>query len=106
MRSSHIGPGNINGGSNRIFLGQLDCILPGQSLNFTLRIILGVKADPALGPAVGKVDDGAFEGHEGCECLYFFDVDVWGVPGSSFGGQFVDLMLAAVCWNAFDGSII
>ena len=86
LPSSHIGPRDVDRCSDRVFLGQLKSILLGESLDFADGVVSGVEANSSLGSSVGKMNGGAFEGHETGEGFDFSNIDIFSISGSSLGG--------------------
>ena len=104
--SSHIRSRNIYRSTDGVLLSEFDSVLPCQLFNLVGRVFSGVDADSSLGAAVRKVYDGALDGHEAGQGLDFLNVHVFSVPGSSFGWQFVGLVLAAIGGNGLNGAVV
>ena len=100
--SSEIGARDVDSGSEGVLFGESNGVLSGDSFEFLDWIVFGVDWNAAFSASVGEVNDRALDAHETGKGFNFFEADVFSEPGTSFGGEFVGLVLTSVGLDGFD----
>ena len=86
---THVRTEAINLSTNEVLLDKFHCVLSGNSLDLSLRVLARVNLDTTLGAAEGNVSDSKLEGHEGGKGLNLLQINVLRVASATLDGKLV-----------------
>ena len=87
-------------------LVELLCESPGDSLQFSSGVGLGVQGDSSFTATEGDVASGAFPGHESSKSLDLVHVNVGGVSHATLSGESVVRVLSSVARKDLVGAVV
>ena len=92
----HIRCRDVHSRSNKIFAHEFCGITARDALQFVNLIGAWIQSNGAFRPAKRQVDDGALQGHQGCQRRHFIEVDVRGKADTALGRDTVMRMLSTI----------